>query len=92
MREIVIERAGVPRVLTGDLLMCAVESAEEHIEKKAKRTKCVIGTVTIDGRELYLSVDLRPVSCDCEFGSKNKNYDECAVCGGKWSTRKKAER
>ena len=92
MRAIIIERNHEPRILTGYLLLHAVAYAEECIIKKAKRTKTVLGTVTIDGRELYLSVDIRPVSCDCTYGSKIKNYDECSVCGGKWSTRKKEAR
>ena len=27
------------------------------------------------------------IFCSCKHGIKKKNYDECSICGGKWSGR-----
>lgn len=34
-------------------------------------------------------VDVNNTVCSCKYPMKKKNYDTCAMCGGKWKGRKK---
>lgn len=51
---------------------------QSEIEKRDKR---------IEELEKLLMPNIQ--FCNCEHGFKKKNYDECAICGGKWKGRHK---
>ena len=92
MREIRLKDGQEPIELNAELLMKAYRDLEANLDKGAYKSAITMGIVELNGEEMKLEIKLYPKNCICKYGSKVKNYDECNICGGKWSTRKKEAR
>ena len=69
---------------------------EKHADISSPLTNSDIETFAIEFAEWLVKncfiPDVSDTVCSCRHPMKKKNYDKCAMCGGKWTGRMQTER